>query len=695
MRSIVGMKAVAKLITEETQEGHNTAARVGGLFEDIVDYLDSADPTSSLKIDRYVTTGTRIAKFTVGGEETIIYAPSNGGSGGGGGGSSSDGSEIPEIQAAIEALDDALDSTTKLAKDEKARLDDLVKGIGEDISGRMKDALEYAEWIRGNHPEGEVFFESGWNDKAKEFMQTVGLWDTDEATTRTRWSYYKQNYNTIAAAVSAINKDGNFSTFLQGLIEDTITDESVQTSISNTYAKKDDTADIINWMYSALKGSASEYETFNDLVSAASNGTSSAISEVRTYVNVVKNGEVLNYVANTNMATKVDNALTELYQTATPGYSSTSIFSQVKQDSTDIAALVQKITNNTSSTTVANKIAQWQAGFVTQATLEGAFASMLATDSDHSTVSAIVTSVNDAGSNVTISANHIEFTGQTIDAITKGLHISNGQPAGYGQYSFGIDIDNQGGIVLDSRGQNAHISKFVISGLGNFKHTFDDVETFAFNREGDGFLAKGHLAWTATGDVSINSTGEFEDELGTNHTVESIAHFTTNGFEIENNDDADSDFYNIFRIYRNGSILQQVNLEDVFKSNYDGTGFIGISSNANYNKHAINWTEKTAQLFDILTVSKYVAALGEDTVSVNGALRVGNYRFGVDSSKLNINTVNNTSGGIQMDATGTLAVDGYEAFSLPDNTNLDGFLFHSGSLTAYTIKNGLIVRIPS
>jgi hypothetical protein len=48
-----------------------------------------------------------------------------------------------------------------------------------------------------------------------------------------------------------------------------------------------------------------------------------------------------------------------------------------------------------------------------------------------------------------------------------------------------------------------------------------------------------------------------------------------------------------------------------------------------------------------------------------------------------------------MDATGTLAVDGYEAFSLPDSTNLDGFLFHSGSLTAYTIKNGLIVRIPS
>ena len=68
MRSIVGMKAVAKLITEETQEGHNTAARVGGLFEDIVDYLDSADISSSLKIDRYVTTGTRIAKFTVGGE---------------------------------------------------------------------------------------------------------------------------------------------------------------------------------------------------------------------------------------------------------------------------------------------------------------------------------------------------------------------------------------------------------------------------------------------------------------------------------------------------------------------------------------------------------------------------------------------------------------------------------------------------
>lgn len=358
--------------------------------------------------------------------------------------------------------------------------------------------------------------------------------------------------------------------------------------------------------------------------------------------------------------------------------------------------MVQKITNDTSSTTVANKIAQWQAGFVSQATLEGAFASMLATDSDHSTVSAIVTSVNNAGSDVTISADHIEFKGQTIDAtVSGGLAINNGKQGGMGQYSYLITANDNDGLKIDSRGSNADISIFNIDKYGNISHTYNNVTRFEFNREGDGFIACGNIAWTADGDVSIKSTGEFEDELGTDHTVDSTAHFTTNGFEIENNDDADSDFYNIFRIYRNGNILQQVNLEDVFKSNYDGTGFIGISSNANYNKHAINWTEKTAQLFDILTVSKYVAALGEDTVSVNGALRVGNYRFGVDSSKLNINAVNNTSGGIQMDATGTLAVDGYEAFSLPDSTNLDGFLFHSGSLTAYTIKNGLIVRIPS
>jgi hypothetical protein len=69
------MKAKARLIKEETQEGANTAARVGGLFEDIVDYLDSADVTSSLDITPYVTTGTRIAKFKVNGEETTIFAP--------------------------------------------------------------------------------------------------------------------------------------------------------------------------------------------------------------------------------------------------------------------------------------------------------------------------------------------------------------------------------------------------------------------------------------------------------------------------------------------------------------------------------------------------------------------------------------------------------------------------------------------
>ena len=641
MRSIVGMKAVAKLITEETQEGHNTAARVGGLFEDIVDYLDSADPTSSLKIDRYVTTGTRIAKFTVGGEETTIFAPSNSGSGGGGGGSS-DGSEIPEIQTAIEALDDALDSTTKLANDEKKRLDDLVKGIGEDISGRMKDALEYAEWIRGNHPEGEVFFESGWNDKAKEFMQTVGLWDTDEATTRTRWSYYKQNYNTIAAAVSAINQDGNFSTFLQGLIEETITDESVKTSISNTYAKRDDLTDVINWMFSGLTGSASEYETYNELVSAAKNGEQTAISEVRTYVEKVKNGEVLDLVASADIASKVDDALAMLRTSASSNTAKTYIFSTIAKNSDDIATIITEATNGATGATIAAKFANWRAGLVTTANKSGSIVSLLAANNDNTAAAAIAAMINDAGSSVTIDADHIDLSGLDILLYIKdpegyismtgqGLKLTNRNTADYSPWHYDVIADGYTGefkVIDTPAGGNDPAITFKVSSTGTTQYSGSGSSAFHYF-----------------------SFGNEEGSILENMVIASVA---VSGDEFVS-------------LARSKAMF-----------NVDGSGYL-----ANNN---ITWN-----------------ASGELTASEG--FKIGNYSFKVvtigGSSYLRISTGGTT--GLYMDASGRLGINDSNTFKVSfdmaeyhshhSNINsLGDFLTYAGSdLNNYTIRNGLIV----
>jgi hypothetical protein len=152
-----------------------------------------------------LNTGVKIAEFTKGTSITPIYAPTTGGSGGGGGGGGS-AYDDTDIWNALNALDKTLDSTTDLANEEKNRLNDLVKGIGDDISGRMKDALDFAAWIQGNFPQGEVTFRSGWNTKAQQFLQTVGLWDTDAETTQTTWSNFRQSYNDIMMTVSAVTE---------------------------------------------------------------------------------------------------------------------------------------------------------------------------------------------------------------------------------------------------------------------------------------------------------------------------------------------------------------------------------------------------------------------------------------------------------------------------------------------------------
>ena len=706
MSDIIGLKVRARQIRNATQEGENTALRVGSLLEDIVDCLDSTggggDSSDSLVINSLLNTGVKIATFKKGNDITSIYAPSAGGGGGGGGGSAYDDTDLWE---ALNALDKALDSTTDLANDEKARLDDLVKGIGDDISGRMKDALDFAAWIQGNFPQGEVTFRSGWDTKAQQFLQTVGLWDTDAETTQTMWSNYRQSYNDIMMTVSAVTESEDFTTFLQSAITQGISEGTISINLDTVYANKYEVDDVLTWLYSGLKNQSSSDKTFNQLVSAARSGDSTGITELRTLIELQHDNKI---VATTNLASKVNDAISELYQQATADTARTTIFSTVKQNSDDIAAIVVEATGDSSSSTIATKFRNWKAGLVTTANKSQSIASLLAASSDNTAAAAIAAIVNSNGSTAKISADHIQFTGQTLNAVVSGgLAIDNGKQGGGGQYSYLITANDDDGLVIDSRGGNADISIFNIDKYGNISHTYNNVTRFEFNREGDGFIACGNIAWTADGDVSIKSTGEFEDELGTEHTVDSTAHFTSNGFEIENNDDADSDFYNIFRIYRNGSILQQVNFEDVFKSNYDGTGFIGISSNDNYSKHAINWTEKTAQLFDILTVSKNVAALGADTVSIDGTLRLGDYRFRIvtisNAQYLSINTSDSVLNGLLIAADGTLGVNVNGVFkkgfdleefasqqSDPSAVNIGSFFGGSDS-ASYTIKYGLII----
>ena len=215
---------------------------------------------------------------------------------------------------------------------------------------------------------------------------------------------------------------------------------------------------------------------------------------------------------------------------------------------------MQKITNDTSSTTVANKIAQWQAGFVTQATLEGAFASMLATDSDHSTVSAIVAMINDAGSSVQVSADHVDLSGvdifvnardahNNVNITGRGLFVTNRTTADYSNYMYDMIADGYSAefkVVATPVGSGDPITFRVspTSGVSQYSGSGSSaIEYFSLGSE-EGQVGTGIIEWaniqsdnivyvniadkttingdgsgsTANGNISWNDTGKLLDE---------------------------------------------------------------------------------------------------------------------------------------------------------------------------------------
>lgn len=132
----------------------------------------------------------------------------------------------------------------------------------------------------------------------------------------------------------------------------------------------------------------------------------SAISDIRTYVNKLENGD---YVAEANFDAKVDDAIAGLKASATSNSAKTEIFNKIDKNSDDIAGMVLAITGDSSSTTIANKISTWKAGLVTSADLTSATSGLVANSA--AGAAQVMAYVNAQGSSITLDADRINLSG--------------------------------------------------------------------------------------------------------------------------------------------------------------------------------------------------------------------------------------------------------------------------------------------
>lgn len=363
------------------------------------------------------------------------------------------------LQRQIAALDDAIDAVNDTANGEKARLDSLIEDLDGEISERVDAMFEDAQWVQ-EHVANQIVSESNFGeDDVEAYLQRIGVWEENEDHTAstTKWSKISQTVTTLEHAVGQLVDDGVDQQWLQSQIQQKIEDGIASLDLSTLYARKQ-AETVIEWLYSGLRGRTNDTTTFADIVSAGKNSLHQAIADIHTYVEKLKSGD---YVATASLEASVDSAIAGLKASASSNTAKTEIFNKISQNSTDIAAIVSSITNDNSSTTIANKIGNWRSGLITSANLDSAIASLLSTNGTYTAgimteaefnsaktqlvaksdydAATIVAMINNAGSLVEISADKIDLDGETIFDLLSSVSKTN---PSYGQAAIEMDCDS-------------------------------------------------------------------------------------------------------------------------------------------------------------------------------------------------------------------------------------------------------------
>ena len=520
MSTISKLRADANRIANETTEGANTASRIGALYNGIIDFLEVLN------------------------EKEYDY----------------DDSELRQainnIDQAINDLDNLLADVLRLANEERNRLNDLLNQLDNRIRGKVDDMLGDAAVIQSHAEviqqglEGQIQWQSEWDENIEAYLQEVGVWaregdviktqwsqivqdvDSIENTvaevqqdlrgrpTSTQWSELVQKANSIEQAVNKLIYQGDMTEALQSSISETIDDKVASLNLETTYAKIDTekSKDIIQWMYSALKNETSEDRTYDQIYSAGKSGLKNGISEVRTYVETVKNGGVLDFVAYSDLESKVNDSITGLYNKASASEASTTIFSQVKKDSQDIAAIVTSATGDSSSASIATKFQNWKAGLIIRSEFNAAVAELVTHNELSGAVSGLISKayVDDAVTNLI----------SRIGTATSAVNLHSTLKSAYGELVTANNINNYTSAFVTESTLNSAVAKMVakndynaasitamVNNSGSEVRLNADKINFTFT-QATNFISGNKTVMSLDGQGNLSLTGEITATKG-------------------------------------------------------------------------------------------------------------------------------------------------------------------------------------
>lgn len=549
----------ATQVRTETEEGQNTAERVGSLFFDVIDWLLEGEYYTSTDID-----------------EKLAYL------------SQSFNVEIDEISSGL--------------ADEKARVTNLLDNLYNEIEGKVNTMFEDKSWLSEEMIGVQV--DSNYGDEDVDtYLQRIGIVTRDGQgeVTSWGWSSVEQDVDTLSSEVNRISgvigDCSSISTLQSSLVQ--YTDDQISTAetrISETYTKivdTEDIQDIVKILYSGLTSGATDEMAYNELVAAIKQGTIDGIASFKQKVDedVAAIYATTSYVDDAIGAAQATLALKSEVNsaTATLGTRIDGVDSALSGVTTRVttlenggyiaeSSLVSAISDNKAD--IASTLVT--AGIVNQTYLNSTLDSYVAktaieaiadSETGNVTAASIILAANAmTGSEILLNADRIQMANAIIGGWTIGGEndtISNLEELG-GNYSF-ADLSVGGisfqegintyanpttatGINLSTMGLEVYecfdnTSTDTVSlkglkinptqGIWFFKEsdTYDDppgynvileelrilgemepplhpstAKPMAFKLDGSGWLASGNISWAADGSFSIGKNTHVDPE---------------------------------------------------------------------------------------------------------------------------------------------------------------------------------------
>lgn len=363
------LKTRARVIQNETEDGQNTADRVGSLFYDIIAALADVDggggssstvPNITAAATVNNSTGTPYVDVVKDGTDeaprfTFNFSNLKGATGPAG----ATGATGPRGPQGVKGdPGEGIDAETiQHIKDLEKDLEDLMDGLDTEMEEKAKDLFKDAEFLEELFPDGGggySNFGQALNDYTDKYLQIIGMWEEDPTTHQKvyKWSKIQQEYNQIQSRVATLETVAGFPDSYEALVADLIQgikDDEAFAELMTGYATVQDVNNVktvVEWLYSGLRNSTTPDRTISEIVSAGKNALGGAIADMRTYVEKLKSGEYVAKASLTAALTDDNNkVLTDagvLFE-ATLDQSLSTFFAKNSGNTASISALANKL----------------------------------------------------------------------------------------------------------------------------------------------------------------------------------------------------------------------------------------------------------------------------------------------------------------------------------------------------------------